>query len=113
MPVRPGPALPGADASVLQEVVCGPAGRRASAGGGTARERLAGKSWAGVAACPAWGRRCANDAVFAEPMDSPARPDVAGPQDVVAEEVQPPGGENRCGGSEPCEGEAPWRRGWV
>ncbi|XP_054024709.1 TP53-binding protein 1 isoform X2 [Dryobates pubescens] len=56
--------------SPVLEVICGPAGRRAPASGGTARERLT------------------------EPMESPARSDVAGPQDLVAEEVQPPGVEN-------------------
>ncbi|XP_072725548.1 TP53-binding protein 1 isoform X1 [Ciconia boyciana] len=56
--------------SPVLEIVCGPAGRRAPAGGGAARERPA------------------------EPMESPARPDAAGPQGRVAEEVPPPGGES-------------------
>ncbi|XP_064013816.1 TP53-binding protein 1 isoform X2 [Pogoniulus pusillus] len=38
-------------------------------------------------------------------MESPARPDVAGPQDVVAEEVQPPGGENSALGKAGERGE--------
>ncbi|NXF91945.1 TP53B protein, partial [Eubucco bourcierii] len=63
------------------------------------------KSWARVAACSAWGRRCADDAVLAEAMETPARPDVAGPQDAVAEEVQPPGGENSALGKAGERGE--------
>ncbi|XP_064311964.1 TP53-binding protein 1 isoform X1 [Phalacrocorax carbo] len=56
--------------SPVLEIVSGPAGSRAPAGGGAARERPA------------------------EPMESPDRADAAGPQDRVAEEVPPPGGES-------------------
>ncbi|XP_054692750.1 TP53-binding protein 1 isoform X4 [Grus americana] len=56
--------------SPVLEIVCCPAGSRAPAGGGAARERSA------------------------EPMESPARSDAAGSQDRVAEEVPPPGGES-------------------
>ncbi|KAM9275348.1 TP53-binding protein 1 [Morus bassanus] len=70
---RPGPARPGPDAaraSVLQEIVSGPAGSRAPAGGGAARERPA------------------------EPMESPDGADAAGPQGRAAEEAPPPCGES-------------------
>ncbi|KAM6125412.1 TP53-binding protein 1 [Phoenicopterus ruber ruber] len=63
LPARRGP-------SPVLEIVCGPAGSRAPAGGGAARERPA------------------------DAMESPARPAAAGPQGRVAEEVPPPGGES-------------------
>lgn len=47
------------------------------------------------------GRGRAKDAVLVEPMESPGRPDAAGPQGRVAEEVPPPGGESRCVSREP------------
>ncbi|XP_075570003.1 TP53-binding protein 1 isoform X2 [Pelecanus crispus] len=56
--------------SPVLEIVCGPAGSRAPAGGGASRERPA------------------------EPMESPGRPAAAGPQGRVAEEVAAPGGES-------------------
>ncbi|XP_075287471.1 TP53-binding protein 1 isoform X4 [Opisthocomus hoazin] len=56
--------------SPVLEIVRGPAGSRAPAGGGAARERPA------------------------EPMENPARPDAAGPQIRAAEDVPPPGGES-------------------
>ncbi|XP_038041031.2 TP53-binding protein 1 isoform X4 [Anas platyrhynchos] len=75
LPVRRSP-------SPVLEIVRGPAGSRAPAGGGADRERPAGESGAP-------GR-----AVLAEPMESPARPDAAGPRSRVAEEAPPPGGES-------------------
>ncbi|XP_035191692.1 TP53-binding protein 1 isoform X3 [Oxyura jamaicensis] len=71
--------------SPVLEIVCGPAGSRTSAGGGADRERPAGESGA---------RGRPGGAVLAEPMESPARPDAAGPRGRVAEEVPPPGGES-------------------
>ncbi|KAK2524459.1 Tp53bp1 [Columba guinea] len=68
LPVRRGP-------SPVLEIVRGAAGSRAAAGGGAARERLAGKS----------------RAVLAEPMEGPARPDPAGRR---AQEMPPPSGES-------------------
>ncbi|XP_076204358.1 TP53-binding protein 1 isoform X2 [Aptenodytes patagonicus] len=67
--------------SPVLEIVCGPAGSRAPAGGGAARERAA------------------------EPMESPARPDAAGPRGRVAEEVSPPGGESSALGKAGERGE--------
>lgn len=75
LPVRRSP-------SPVLEIVRSPAGSRAPAGGEADRERPAGESGAR-------GR-----AVLAEPMESPARPDAAGPRSRVAEEVPPPGGES-------------------
>lgn len=63
----------------------------------------------GAAARPG-GRSRPNSAVLVEPMESPARPDAAGPRGRAAEEVPPPGGESRCVGQDrgslPCEAEA-------
>ncbi|XP_041895198.1 TP53-binding protein 1 isoform X7 [Corvus kubaryi] len=56
--------------SPVLDIVCGPAGRRAAAGGGAPRERLAG------------------------PMESPARPSASGPRGCGAEEAPPPDGES-------------------
>lgn len=97
-PARLGSARPGPDATrapVLQEIVRGPAGGRAPAGGGADRERPAGESGAR-------GR-----AVLAEPMESPARPDAAGPRSRVAEEAPPPGGESRWAPGEARRGALP------
>ncbi|NXX30315.1 TP53B protein, partial [Nicator chloris] len=72
--------------SPVLDIVCGPAGSRAP------RERLAGKGGArGHGGSGYRGR--ADGAVFAEPMESPARPSASGPRACVAEESPPPDGE--------------------
>ncbi|KAM6387804.1 LOW QUALITY PROTEIN: TP53-binding protein 1 [Pluvialis apricaria] len=66
---------------------------RAPAGGGAARQRSAGEARARGGG----GRGCrgrANGAVFAEPMESAARPEAAGPRGSIAEEEPPPGAES-------------------
>lgn len=90
-PAFPSPARPGPDAapaSVLQDIVCGPADSRAP------RERLAGEGGARGHGGPG-GRGRANGALPAGPMESPARPSAAGPRGRLAEEPPPPEGENR------------------
>ncbi|NXI47819.1 TP53B protein, partial [Galbula dea] len=91
--------------SPVLEIVRGAAGSRAAAGGGAAPERPAGKNGEGLprgaGSRSARGGGCsrADGAVLAEPMESPARPDAAGPQGLVAEEVPPPNGESSALGS--------------
>lgn len=88
---RPCPVRPGSDAapaSVLQDIICGPAGSRAP------RERLAGKGGArGHGGSGCCGR--ADGAVLVEPMESAARPSASGPRGCAAEESPPPDGESR------------------
>ncbi|NXD99236.1 TP53B protein, partial [Chaetorhynchus papuensis] len=93
--------------SPVLDIVCGPAGSRAAAGGGAPRERLAGKGGArghGRSGC----RGRADGAVLAGPMESPARPSASGPRCCVAEEAPPPDGESSALGKagERSEGDA-------
>ncbi|KAM6409874.1 TP53-binding protein 1 [Rhynochetos jubatus] len=67
--------------SPVLELVCGPAGGRAPAGGGAARERPAG------------------------PMESPELSDAAGLRDRIAGEVPLPGGDSRARGEAAGSGE--------
>lgn len=87
----PGLARPGSDAvpaSILQDIICDPAGSRAP------RERLESKGGTrGHGGSGYRGR--ANGAVLAEPMESSARPSACGPRGYVAEESPPPDGECR------------------
>ncbi|NXH14089.1 TP53B protein, partial [Bucco capensis] len=85
--------------SPVLEIVCGAAGSRTPAGGGAAPKRPAGKGGAESPGArrgrvvPGENRIRADGAVLAEPMESAARPDAAGPQGLDVEEVPPPGGE--------------------
>ncbi|XP_039932985.1 TP53-binding protein 1 isoform X1 [Hirundo rustica] len=72
--------------SPVLDIVCGPAGSRAPRG------RLAGRG--GARGHGGFGYRGrANDAVLAEPMESPACSSASGPRGSVAEESPPPDGE--------------------
>ncbi|XP_068881412.1 TP53-binding protein 1 isoform X1 [Aphelocoma coerulescens] len=79
--------------SPVLDIVCGPAGSRAAAGGGAPREPLAGKGGARGRGRSGFRGR-ADGAVLAGPMESPARPSASGPRGCVAEEAPPPDGES-------------------
>ncbi|NXF04809.1 TP53B protein, partial [Smithornis capensis] len=85
--------------SPVLEIVGGPTGSRAPAGGGAARERPADKGGARGRGGP---RGCgrADSAVLAEPMESAARP-----PGCAAEEAPPPGGESSALGKARERGE--------
>ncbi|NXE36693.1 TP53B protein, partial [Ptilorrhoa leucosticta] len=81
--------------SPVLDIVCGPAGSRAPAGGGAPRERLAGKGGARGHGGPGPGYRGrADGAVLAGPMESPAPSSASGSRGCVPEEAPPPDGES-------------------
>ncbi|NXU10350.1 TP53B protein, partial [Pardalotus punctatus] len=79
--------------SPVLDIVCGPA-----AGGGRPREPLAGKGGARRRGESGYRGR-ADDAVLAEPMESPVRTGAAGAQGCAAEEAPPPGGASSALGN--------------